>query len=109
MNYQLVSADVARKQVATTTAEADAEVGFGFLSYYAYAAIITIMVAVAAQADLVVFSAAVTAVAANGSLSFYSSAAAVAETVPCSKHTYKDIRRRPDSLLRSDSPIACIR
>lgn len=68
MNYQLVSADVARKHVATITAEADAEAGFGFLSYYAYAAIITIMVAAAAE-TVSDFSAAETAVAANGSSS----------------------------------------
>ncbi len=65
MNYQLVSADVARKQVATITAEADAEAGSGFLSYYAYVAIIMIT---AADAAVTVpdFSAAVTADAANG-------------------------------------------
>lgn len=68
MNYQLVSADVARKQVATITAEVDAEAGSGFLSYYAYVAIITITV-VDAAVTVPVFSAAVTAVAANG-LSF---------------------------------------
>ncbi len=67
MNYQLVSADVTRKLVVTTTAEAVAEVGFGFLSYYSAAAIIMIMVAAAAAETVPVSSAAVTAVAANGS------------------------------------------
>lgn len=62
MNYQLVSADVVRKQVAET----DAEVGFGSSSYYAYAVTTTTTDAVVAQA----FSAETTAVAANG-LSFF--------------------------------------
>ena len=62
MNYQLVSVVVVRNQVAETVAEA----GSGFSSYYVYAATITTMVAVAAQA----FSAAITADAANG-LSFF--------------------------------------
>lgn len=65
MNYQLVSADVARKQIATITAEADAEAGSGFLSYYAYAAIIMITVAAVAEA-VPDSSAAVTVVAVNG-------------------------------------------
>ena len=69
MNYQLVSADVVRKQVATTTAEADVEAGSGFLSYYAYAAIIMIT-AVVAAVTVSDFSAAVTADAANGLSSF---------------------------------------
>ena len=68
MNYQLVSADVDKKQVAITTAEAVAEAGSGFLSYYVYAAIIMITAAVAAETALD-YSAAETADAANG-LSF---------------------------------------
>ena len=63
MNYQLVSADVVRKQVAET----DAEAGSGFSSYYAYA--VTTMTAVADAAQAQAFSAETTAVAANG-LSF---------------------------------------
>ena len=62
MNYQLVNVDVVRNQ----TAAADAEAGFGFLSYYAYAAIITITDAVAVPA----FSAETEAIAANGLLFF---------------------------------------
>ncbi len=61
MNYQQVSADVVRKQVAETVAE----VGSGSSSYYAYAVTTMTTVADAAQA----FSAETTAVAANG-LSF---------------------------------------
>ena len=67
MNYQLVSADVARKQVVTTTTEAVAEAGFGFLSYYSAAEIIMITVAAAEMAPD--SSVAVTVVAVNG-LSF---------------------------------------
>ena len=62
MNYQLVSVDVVRKQVAETVAEA----GSGSSSYYVYAATITTTDAVAVPA----FSAVTTAAAANGLLSF---------------------------------------
>jgi len=61
VNYQLVNVDVVRNQTVAT----DAEAGFGFLSYYAYAAIITITDAVAETVSLV----AVPTIAANG-LSF---------------------------------------
>lgn len=74
MNYQLVNADVVRKQVAEMVAEA----GSGSLSYYAYAAIIAITDAAAVQA----YSGETTAVAANGLSFSYSLAAAAAEMVP---------------------------